>query len=558
MIGIIKELDIEVAKPNVFQALVAKQYDMNTRFLKVTLKDSGTRIDVPNIATAKVIINAERKDGLSKGFEGVINSDGTVTVPIHSWMLELDGTVICDISVIDIVENYNKKLTTTSFTLIVEKAAFGGDDVSNDPQSDVLVELIEDCTDALQTLDETIEEKIDGKMDGAFEELSNLSYEIEDIKTTVALYNGNPDWSQYDFSGGLGFAYGPSTSPQKFQIEQGKRYRITFNFQEEISAVDSIGFYNEDYVYCYEVCDNARRVINENVVIYEGTAKVSGSFYVGLSCGIPDIKPINLSIGYYYPLGQLTSEVEDIKTNSGSAITDGSGKNAIQQKLDADKPTWSIGNEAVSVLVAEGIVAVNEKGEVIPGANGDFSSVLGGKGLALGKRSSARGTSSIALGAYSCAEGDQALAQGMGSNAIGCATSAIGPYSSSKGIKAKAIGEGSDAGGCETQAEGQFSFARGYKTIAKGLFASTFGAETEADESCQFVVGRHNLNKNDTLFEVGNGEAGSKSNAFEVCTDGSIRCGKQTTSSSGAYVLVTKGYLDMIVAQLQAQINSLK
>ena len=308
----------------------------------------------------------------------------------------------------------------------------------------------------------------------------------------------------------------------------------------------------------YEVCDNARSVINENVVIYEGTAKVSGSFYVGLSCGIPDIKPINLSIGYYYPLGQLTSEVEDIKTNSGSAITDGSGKNAIQQKLDADKPTWSIGNEAVSVLVAEGIVAVNEKGEVIPGANGDFSSVLGGKGLALGKRSSARGTSSIALGAYSCAEGDQALAQGMGSNAIGCATSAIGPYSSSKGIKAKAIGEGSDAGGCETQAEGQFSFARGYKTIAKGLFASTFGAETEADESCQFVVGRHNLNKNDTLFEVGNGEAGSKSNAFEVCTDGSIRCGKQTTSSSGAYVLVTKGYLDMIVAQLQAQINSLK
>ena len=47
---------------------------MNTRFLKVTLKDSGTRIDIPNIETAKVIINAERKDGLSKGFDGVASA----------------------------------------------------------------------------------------------------------------------------------------------------------------------------------------------------------------------------------------------------------------------------------------------------------------------------------------------------------------------------------------------------------------------------------------------------------------------------------------------------
>ena len=70
LIEIIKEIDIEVTKPNIFQALVAKQYDMNTRFLKATLKDCGTRIDVPNIETAKVIINAERKDGQAKGSAG--------------------------------------------------------------------------------------------------------------------------------------------------------------------------------------------------------------------------------------------------------------------------------------------------------------------------------------------------------------------------------------------------------------------------------------------------------------------------------------------------------
>lgn len=157
MIEIIKELSIEVTKPNIFQALVAKQYDMNTRFLKVTLMDCGKRIDVPLTGTSKVIINAERKDGQSKGFDGVINEDGTVTVPLHSWMLELDGSVICDISVVDTATDDNKRLTTTSFTLLVEKAAYGGDDVTSDPQYDVLVSLLETCTQAGEIAQEALE-----------------------------------------------------------------------------------------------------------------------------------------------------------------------------------------------------------------------------------------------------------------------------------------------------------------------------------------------------------------------------------------------------------------
>ena len=147
MIKIVKELKIEVSKPNVFQAIVAKQYDMNTRFLKVRLVDDGSEISVSQSATKTVVINADRPDGQSKGFDGIVNEDGTVTVPLHSWMLELDGTVICDISIIDTAVENNKKLTTTSFTLIVEKAAYGGDDVTTDPQYDVLIELIERVED---------------------------------------------------------------------------------------------------------------------------------------------------------------------------------------------------------------------------------------------------------------------------------------------------------------------------------------------------------------------------------------------------------------------------
>lgn len=184
MIEIIKELNVEVTKPNIFQALVAKQYDMNTRFLKVTLMDCGTRINIPATDTTKVIINAERKDGQSKGFDGVINDDGTVTVPLHSWMLELDGTVICDISVIDIEADNNKKLTTTSFTLIVEKAAYGGDEVTNDPQYDVLVQLVEICTEASVAAQEALEKSntANAKYEACVEATENANAVREEIE----------------------------------------------------------------------------------------------------------------------------------------------------------------------------------------------------------------------------------------------------------------------------------------------------------------------------------------------------------------------------------------
>ena len=121
---------------------MAKQYDMNTRFIKATFVDNGDKITIDPSATVKVVINAQRPDGLSKGFYGEVNEDGTVTVPLHSWMLDQVGTVICDISVIDVMSDDNKKLTTTSFTLYVEQAAYGGEDITSDPQFDVLVELM--------------------------------------------------------------------------------------------------------------------------------------------------------------------------------------------------------------------------------------------------------------------------------------------------------------------------------------------------------------------------------------------------------------------------------
>lgn len=118
MIQIVKEIAVDVAARNVFQAIVAKQNDSNSRFLKVMLCNEGTKIEVPSTAT--VSINAKRADGNSNAFDGTVNSDGTVEVPITTWMLELDDVVRCSIS----VNVENSKLTSTAFSIDVESAEY--------------------------------------------------------------------------------------------------------------------------------------------------------------------------------------------------------------------------------------------------------------------------------------------------------------------------------------------------------------------------------------------------------------------------------------------------
>ena len=143
MAQITKDITVDVAKKNLFQALVAKQNDNNSRFLKVTICNEGTKIEVPSTAT--VLINAERADNSSKAFAGTVNSDGTVTVPLTNWMLGLDDIVRCSISVIGSDE---QKLTSTSFSIDVEAAEYEGSDITDDENYDVLITLISDVSDA--------------------------------------------------------------------------------------------------------------------------------------------------------------------------------------------------------------------------------------------------------------------------------------------------------------------------------------------------------------------------------------------------------------------------
>lgn len=134
MAKIVQKISLEVAKPNFLQAIIAKQFDSDSRYLKVTLVNGSEKIEVQESST--VTINARRVDGAEDAFKGEVNEDGTVTVPLTYWMLELEGRLECDISVID---TDNTKLSTTKFTVEVERASCTGEGTDSADKYDIII-----------------------------------------------------------------------------------------------------------------------------------------------------------------------------------------------------------------------------------------------------------------------------------------------------------------------------------------------------------------------------------------------------------------------------------
>lgn len=181
---LVQEINLEVSKPNRFQAIVAKQYDSDSRFLKVTLVNCGEKIEIKQTSTT--VINANRIDGECQSYFGVTNDDGTATVPLNSWMLELEGNLICDVSIIDADD---RKLTSTSFTVLVEKSASG--DVSPDVEHGIFHSLIESANGANEAAQ--IANAAAQSANKAAEEANKAAEYANDSNTSVVIVEQNKD-----------------------------------------------------------------------------------------------------------------------------------------------------------------------------------------------------------------------------------------------------------------------------------------------------------------------------------------------------------------------------
>ena len=170
-----------------------------------------------------------------------------------------------------------------------------------------------------------------------------------------------------------------------------------------------------------------------------------------------------------------------------------------------------------------------------------------------GYQNEASGSSSHAQGWGNTAEGDNSHAEGQGNTASGTAShaenygnTASGDYAHAEGRNNEASGQCSHVEGrsCEGSganshaqnsgcvASGNSSHAQNYSTTASGDNATACGSHTLAAYDNQFVCGTLNDNKENTLFEVGNGFV-NNSNAFEVYENGDVKAAGSITDGHG-------------------------
>lgn len=160
---IIQELTLDTHIENAYKMIVAKQYDEDSRFIRVTIAANKQKIDVPQECI--VTLEVKRADFECKVFEGLVEEGGTVLVPLVNWMLVHEGKCTCSIAIIQGTE----KLSTLNFTVAVEKSPVCNKEIEEDENYDILVKLInevqelkEDFTPIIEAFFENSEVVFDG------------------------------------------------------------------------------------------------------------------------------------------------------------------------------------------------------------------------------------------------------------------------------------------------------------------------------------------------------------------------------------------------------------
>lgn len=161
----------------------------------------------------------------------------------------------------------------------------------------------------------------------------------------------------------------------------------------------------------------------------------------------------------------------------------------------------------------------------------------------------------VASGDYSHAEGSYTVASANYAHAEGSGATASGATSHAEGSRTTASGGASHAEGINTTASGRFSHAGGGSSKALNDYSFAHGEDVSTSAKHQAVFGVYNVDDEDALFIVGNGELGlteqesTKSNAFVVKKDGTIYGGNNKQ-------LATQEYIGTVAATKQDKIDS--
>ena len=145
--NVTQNICLDVTQYNAPQTIQARQGDLGSRLIRVTVTDNGSKF--PLQAYSQIAFNCRRVDGMTDIFYGSVNSDGSAAVLIPKWLLEKEGNASCSFSVIS---PEGEKLTTQSFLLDVDPIEDNGEGLTEEEDYNILTSLLTNVGSLQQSL----------------------------------------------------------------------------------------------------------------------------------------------------------------------------------------------------------------------------------------------------------------------------------------------------------------------------------------------------------------------------------------------------------------------
>ncbi|MDE5604211.1 MAG: phage baseplate upper protein [Eubacterium sp.] len=150
-----------------YKYINAKQGDIASRFLKITLMENGEKIVPTSRCTAS--FRCLKPDGRICVNKSTINSDGTITAALTEQVLASAGTVRADISLLD----GKTVLSSSTFFITVEASPATEGNVLSSDEFLILVETTNQAVEAINSLNDAIDHT------------QSVVNEVEDIKAYI-------------------------------------------------------------------------------------------------------------------------------------------------------------------------------------------------------------------------------------------------------------------------------------------------------------------------------------------------------------------------------------
>ena len=135
---LVANLTLDTTRKNNIPPLIVPQGDYGARVIRAVITEQGKPVTVESAAAVSIV--AERSgDGEALAFSGKVNEDGSVTVPVTQWMLDVpENDVTCHV----VVTGSDYQYSTTSFLIEPQKKANPTEITPDDPRKDVVTEVL--------------------------------------------------------------------------------------------------------------------------------------------------------------------------------------------------------------------------------------------------------------------------------------------------------------------------------------------------------------------------------------------------------------------------------